>query len=489
MEWTREKRYLKYKDWDAQTLLNLQTQAATSPYQMHYHVHPLSGLINDPNGFSYYNGEYHLFCQSYPFGPVHGIKSWIHFASSDMVHWHYLGQAINPDSELDNAGAYSGSGLVHNGELLLAYTGNHRDKNWIRTPYQVIAKMDKNNKIVKDTNPIILPPEHVTEHFRDPQLFEHNSKYYIILGAQDKDTKTGEIDVYESDDLKTWHEVGYLDFSKEKMGYMIECPNLVFVNDQPVLIFCPQGLDKSIASYDNIYPNMYSVGKNIDLSQAKFTPTQKAPKDLDDGFDVYATQAFNAPDGNAYAISWVGLPDCTYPTDDENWANTYSQVKRLEVKDNELYQHPLDSIKSLRMDHEAISNQAHLKDHTSNQYELKLTIQPDQSGKLFLNADSDLKTGLILDFNTGDSSRLIIDRSNVGPKVNPEYGEQREVLLDLHHELNLDIFVDGSLCEIFINDGKNVATLRFFANPENQTIAFDHDLEYDADFWKMMPIM
>lgn len=79
MEWTREQRYRKYKDWDAQTLLNLQAQAATSPYQMHYHIHPLSGLINDPNGFSYYNGEYHLFCQSYPFGPVHGVKSWIHY--------------------------------------------------------------------------------------------------------------------------------------------------------------------------------------------------------------------------------------------------------------------------------------------------------------------------------------------------------------------------------------------------------------------------
>ena len=41
MEWTREQRYRKYKDWDAQTLLNLQAQAATSPYQMHYHIHPL----------------------------------------------------------------------------------------------------------------------------------------------------------------------------------------------------------------------------------------------------------------------------------------------------------------------------------------------------------------------------------------------------------------------------------------------------------------
>lgn len=75
------------------------------------------------------------------------------------------------------------------------------------------------------------------------------------------------------------------------------------------------------------------IGKDINLSEAKFTPLQEKPANLDDGFDVYATQAFNAPDGNAYAISWVGLPDCTYPTDKENWANCYSQVKRLEIKD------------------------------------------------------------------------------------------------------------------------------------------------------------
>ena len=148
MEWTREQRYRKYKDWDAQTLLNLQAQAATSPYQMHYHIHPLSGLINDPNGFSYYNGEYHLFCQSYPFGPVHGVKSWIHYASPDLVHWHYLGSAIDPDSDLDNAGAYSGSAMEHNGKLLLMYTGNHRDEDWTRIPYQVIAEMDENNHIL-----------------------------------------------------------------------------------------------------------------------------------------------------------------------------------------------------------------------------------------------------------------------------------------------------------------------------------------------------
>lgn len=59
------------------------------------------------------------------------------------------------------------------------------------------------------------------------------------------------------------------------MGYMVECPNLVFVDDQPVLIFCPQGLDKKVADYENIYPNMYIVEPDVRLDKAKFNTNQK----------------------------------------------------------------------------------------------------------------------------------------------------------------------------------------------------------------------
>ena len=38
-------------------------------------------------------------------------------------------------------------------------------------------------------------------------------------------------------------------------------------------------------------------------------------QNMDYGFEAYATQAFNAPDGRALAVSWLGLPDVSYPSD------------------------------------------------------------------------------------------------------------------------------------------------------------------------------
>ena len=331
MEWSTEKRYLPYEKWSAKTLLELQSQASNSPYQLHYHIRPKSGLLNDPNGFSYFNNEWHVFYQSYPFGPVHGLKSWEHCVSKDLVHWKDLGTAIYPDTELDSHGAYSGSAKVIDDKLFLMYTGNARDTEWVRHPHQMGAFMDKNNHIEKLPNSLIEQPQHTTDHFRDPQILEHNGKYYCILGAQDKATKTGKIALFEAKDIKgPWHDLGYIDFTNEEMGYMIECPNLVFIDEKPVLIFCPQGLDKAIVKYENIYPNMVLVGDKFDFTSAQFD-SKHSIQNLDDGFDVYATQPFNAPDGKVYALSWVGLPDLTYPTDIENWSGCYSQVKELSL--------------------------------------------------------------------------------------------------------------------------------------------------------------
>ncbi|RVU71375.1 sucrose-6-phosphate hydrolase [Lactobacillus xujianguonis] len=485
MEWTREKRYLPYSKWDAETLLDLQAQAANSPYQMHYHLHPTSGLVNDPNGFSFFNGAYHVFYQSYPFGAVHGLKSWVHFKSTDLVHWINLGLAVKPDTMADSHGAYSGSAKEINDKLFLMYTGNYRDENWVRTPYQIGAWMDKNGK-VSDKTVLFKNPDHITEHFRDPQIIEENGIYYAILGAQDKAEKHGHIDVWKSLDLKDWEEVGFLDLGSEPMGYMIECPNIVKVDGKVVVIFCPQGLDKRIADYDDIYPDMYIIADDIDWENHKLINPSPL-HNLDEGFDVYATQAFNAPDGTAYAISWVGLPDTTYPTDDENWANCLSQVKKLTIRDGQLIQTPVPSMKTLRRGEEKVPNKL-IQTNAGGQYELELTIAANQMGTLHLAANSDLSQSLQVKFDT-TKGQLTLDRKQAGKQVAVDYGTSRTLTLPKQEAVKLNIFVDHSLVEIFVNDGEQVLTGRFFTEPQDQLITFDQETEHEGTFWKMETIL
>ena len=80
---------------------------------------------------------------------------------------------------------------------------------------------------------------------------------------------------------------------------MMECPNLVFIGEQPVLLYCPQGLDKKVLDYDNIYPNMYKIGASFDPENARMVDVSEL-HNLDYGFEAYATQAFNTPDGRAW---------------------------------------------------------------------------------------------------------------------------------------------------------------------------------------------
>ena len=70
-----------------------------SDYRQIFHIQPVTGLLNDPNGFVWYGGSWHLFYQWCPWGAVHGLKYWYHTSSPDLIHWENLGICISPDSE------------------------------------------------------------------------------------------------------------------------------------------------------------------------------------------------------------------------------------------------------------------------------------------------------------------------------------------------------------------------------------------------------
>ncbi|VDG21194.1 sucrose-6-phosphate hydrolase [Lactobacillus alimentarius DSM] [Lactiplantibacillus mudanjiangensis] len=455
--WTTAERYRPYDQWPTEQLTTLRQQIAQSHWRFGYHIQPTTGLLNDPNGFSYFNGQWHLFYQAFPYGPVHGLKSWEHLVSDDLMHWEKLGPALIPDTPLDQQGVYSGSAIAVKDRLFLMYTGNVRDQDWERHPKQNGAWLTTTNQVTKLTTPLISnPPKTVTEHFRDPQIIEHDGQYYAFIGAQTTDL-TGHVMVYQAPAVTgPWTLKGDLQFSDQPMGYMVECPNLVFIDDRPVLIFCPQGVSADVLASENIYPNAYVVGQAFDWETFSFIDPSPL-QNLDAGFDVYATQAFNAPDSRALAVSWIGLPDIAYPSDREGWANGLSVIKDLHLKNDRLVQQPVgvstirQQVLQVTMPHPVIPQQS----------ELHFTVPADQQGQVTIVTDITTNQGLILNIDTAHGE-LVVDRAGTGEAVAATYGMTRTANLNAHQPLTGQLLLDHSVFELYLNDGATVLTGRMF---------------------------
>ncbi|HCM90541.1 MULTISPECIES: sucrose-6-phosphate hydrolase [Vagococcus] len=464
-EWSRELRYQSYKNWSKDYTSFLEKNVKDAPWRLNYHIQPKSGLLNDPNGFSYFNNEWHLFYQFYPFGAVHGLKSWYHLTSKNLVDWTQKGIALEPSYTFDSHGVYSGTAFPIGEELFLSYSGNVRDEEWHRQSYQLGAMMKKDSTIKKINSPLVdFPIKGYTDHVRDPQIISYKGNYLMILGAQNSDEE-GKIIIFESTNLTDWDLLGDLNYTHQKIGFMVECPNLLFVEEQPLLIFCPQGLDKSIMSYENIYPNTYILGDSFDLKHLTINSPSEI-KNLDYGFDVYATQAFTDENGRCLSISWLGLPEIDYPTFKDGWAHCLSLVKELTIKEGKLYQFPVIETAELREDATSIkgtltSDLKTIAKNTTNSYELNLSFSSNSSGVLHLFSDNSAEESFKLFFDT-KKGVLKIDRQHAGVSFAEEFGVTRSLIVPKNKKLELDIFVDQSTIEIFINKGEDVMTSRIF---------------------------
>ena len=70
---------------------------AADPYRPIYHYVSPEGTLNDPNGFCFWQGRYHLFYQAYPLEDTR--QHWGHACSDDLVQWKDLPLAIYPNPE------------------------------------------------------------------------------------------------------------------------------------------------------------------------------------------------------------------------------------------------------------------------------------------------------------------------------------------------------------------------------------------------------
>lgn len=461
-EWTKEERYKVFTD--ESEIAPLYDKIKDSPYRQKYHIMPVTGLLNDPNGFIYMGGLWHLFYQWCPWGAVHGLKHWYHLVSTDLAHWENVGLCVKPDTDYDNKGVYSGSGFAYDDRYYIFYTGNHRDEDWTRRPYTCAAEITMANTARKLGKPLIKPNPDYTDNVRDPKIVynEELKKYFIFLGAQTKDKK-GRIIAYSSKDI-----LGKYDFAGElkvegyeDFGEMWECPSVERIDGKDVLIFCPQNIHLP-NSGDAKDHNGYIVG-DLDYEMLTFKPAGHFHV-LDEGFDFYAAQCAANSDRKILS-AWMGLPDSEYPTDDEDWSGCLTLPRELHVKGSRLTQAPVVELAGLR--HHAV-------DATKETLPDGAELVIDTDGKDFalrLLSDEDGKGGILFTYDARKKS-LTFDRSGLSQKLNEQYGNVRTHTA-VSAVTRLRVFIDRSSVEIFVNDGDEVFTSRLFPRENEHHFHFD----------------
>ncbi len=454
MEFKSFEKYTPLQANHSDYLQKLKQYVSQTEYLPKYHIYPSCGLMNDPNGLSYYNDEYHVFYQWFPFEPNHGMKHWGHVKSKDLVNWVECPVAIVPDQEYEKNGAYSGNAIEKDGLLYLFYTANYKTPTG-KIPKQAVAIMDKEGNITKSLkNPIIDgAPAGFKGEIRDPYVFKKDNKYYMFLGAWSLNDK-GTILIYESDgDLESWDYRGTLDLDME-CGYMLECPAYLNVDGKDVFIVSPMGLERQEEKYHNRFASIYLVG-TLDLENNQFIIEHR--DEIDAGFDFYAPQTFRGDKGQPLMFGWFGCGEQPLHSDQDMWKHALTMPRILKIENNKLKTFVAPELcKAFRTVQKVSDDRLVIN---TDAYRLTTKVPVDQTV-------TRIKFGQALDFfelEIDTNTQMIrVNRESLAIKVDEEYGMDRHCSLTMDEEVKVDVFVDNSFVEIFINEGEKTFCLRTF---------------------------
>ncbi len=275
----------------------------TDYYRPSYHFTPLYGWMNDPNGMVYKDGEYHLYFQYNPYGSKWGNMHWGHAVSKDLIHWEHLDPAIARDPV---GHIFSGSSVLDKrntagygkNAIIALYTNNSVNHDEV----QCMAYSTDNGRTFTKYggNPVLTPFDGLKD-FRDPKVFwyEKGKCWYMIVSA-DKEMR-----LYKSKNLKKWDYVSAFGKGIGQQPCQYECPDFFQL---------PVNGDKKNMKWVmtmNINPGCWFGGSATeyfvgDFDGKNFTcPDANDVKWLDWGKDHYATVTFSNTGDRVLAMTWM----------------------------------------------------------------------------------------------------------------------------------------------------------------------------------------
>ena len=427
------------------------------------HFSTIRGWINDPNGLVYYDGEYHLYFQHYPYGYYWGQPHWGHAVSTDLVHWkqlpdvlyrHKLGGIFSGSSVVDyNNTAGFKSGQVD--PIVAFYTTTRafgdseadcqniafsNDKGMTFTEY-------KGNPVIGDRTEIL-----GTYNARDPKVIWHepSNKWVMIVYERIGNS------IFTSDNLKDWEYQSHIQT-------FWECPELF---ELPV-DGDPQ--NKKWVMYG--VSGDYLIG---DFNGQKFTPESGMFNYLQGKF--FAAQTFNnvpESDGRRIQVGYIEIPGwIEIPEPNPPFNGLMSFPTELTLR---------SSANGVRMFNEPVKEIEKL--HSKSYHWETLTVE--QANKALKKINNDLLHLKCEIENINAIAYSIIFDDDVlyytlKPNIfcfNEEYDDAETFKIKYLPELGsnkmfYEFIVDRTSLEVFVDHGRFTMVLPRKLNPEKKGMRF-----------------
>ncbi len=466
---------------------------SADPYRPIYHFISPESTMNDPNGLSFWQGNWHLFYQAYP--PEDKRQHWGHAVSKDLINWKDLPYAIYPSPE---RAVYSGTVYIEQDKAIAMYHGT-----------------EVGNMVAVSSDPLLLNWEKVTGKaviplrgeagfplpysVFDPSIWKTNGVYYSLsagrspVGPGGRQVPVGHL--FRSKDLANW----------EYMHDFVEGDRFTLIGDDYACpYFWPIGDRYIMPFFSHMSGGQYLLG-DYDTVRHKFVVTHGGKFNFGPASPsgVHAPSVF--PDGKGGVIVIFNM-NPGKPTGEWNQIMTLPRRLTL-IGDNEIGQEPAGDIASLRYNHQVIkpttlpaNKEIVFKQVKGNAMELNIEIDPQKAPAIELNvlrsANKEEYTRIVFmkdrgmgagrNYRFGEIAPLRTEQpviplvqsasnppqredliilettnSSLHPDVNPRAPEMASFQMKEGEKLKLRVFIDKSVVEVFVN-GKQCVAARVY---------------------------
>ncbi len=472
-------------------------------YRPLYHFVNPENTLNDPNGLCFWEGRWHLFFQARP--PEDERVHWGHAVSDDLVHWRDLPYTLGPGPESD---CYSGTILVERDRAIAMYHG-------VGVGNMVATSLDPlllNWRKLGNGPVIPFHSEHGMDRpygVFDPCIWKEGDFYYALSAGirdfQEHGRHFAENYLFRSRDLIEWE---YLHPFIEGDRFTIPgddgaCPYFWPIGDKHILLFFSHmsGGQYILGNYDTDRQKFLAEDHGVFNFGATFPGGVHAPTaaPTDDGKVVVLfnmNPAMPIIKRDRYLENFLGPETEKKPIDNRerllyDWDQVMTLPRALSLApDGRLMIEPVSDLVGLRGERLAsggfslpANEELVLSGVEGDSLEILLRLEPDRASSFELNVlrspdgeettrivffrkrgfiyrtpfKDDIRSLRIISSAISDKvshdSILCIDtcRSSVLPDALARPPEQGPVRLDEDDALELRVFVDRSVVEVFAN--------------------------------------